>query len=49
MKSTNLDLNTQQTTIDNSSPAIYVLWDKATQQAVINNFPGSKVTSRAYK
>ena len=46
----NLTLNpeTQLVTVDDSSPTISVLWDRAVQQAVINTAPGPTIASRAY-
>ncbi|MEM9483747.1 MAG: DUF6851 domain-containing protein [Cyanobacteria bacterium P01_F01_bin.116] len=46
----NLILNpdTQLVTVDDPSPTVSVLWDRAVQQAVINTTPGPTVASRAY-
>ncbi|NET41373.1 DUF6851 domain-containing protein [Okeania sp. SIO2B3] len=46
----NLTLNpeTQLVTVENPTPSISVLWDRAVQQAVINTSPGPTVASRAY-
>jgi tRNA 2-thiocytidine biosynthesis protein TtcA len=46
--SLNLDPETQLVTVDNPTPTISVLWDRAVQQAVINTSPGPTVASRAY-
>lgn len=43
-----LNPQTQLVTVDDDSPSISVLWDRAVQQAVINNSPGPTVASRAY-
>ncbi|MGB3508030.1 MAG: DUF6851 domain-containing protein [Microcoleaceae cyanobacterium] len=44
-----LDPETQLVTVDDSSPSISVLWDRAVQQAVINTSPASPtIASRAY-
>lgn len=43
-----LDPETQLVTVDDSSPSISVLWDRAVQQAVINTSPGPTIASRAY-
>lgn len=43
-----LNPQTQFVTVDNNSPTISVLWDKAVQLAVINAAPGPTVASRAY-
>ncbi|MGK7922554.1 MAG: DUF6851 domain-containing protein [Trichodesmium sp.] len=46
----NLTLNseTQLVTVNDTSPTISVLWDRAIQQAVINTAPGPTIASRAY-
>ncbi|NET25051.1 DUF6851 domain-containing protein [Okeania sp. SIO1I7] len=46
----NLTLNpeTQLVTVEDATPSISVLWDRAVQQAVINTAPGPTVASRAY-
>ncbi len=43
-----LDSETQLVTVDDDSPSISVLWDRAVQQTVINESPGPTVASRAY-
>ena len=45
-----LDLNvdTQLVTVDDSSPTVSVLWDRVTQEAVIDTAPGPTIASRAY-
>ena len=45
-----LDLNvdTQLVTVDDPSPTVSVLWDRVTQQAVIDTAPGPTIASRAY-
>ena len=43
-----LNPNTQLVTVDNPTPSISVLWDRAVQQAVINTAPGPTIASRAY-
>ena len=43
-----LDPETQLVTVDDSSPTISVLWDRAAQQAVINTALGPTIGSRAY-
>ncbi|MGD1806522.1 DUF6851 domain-containing protein [Dapis sp. BLCC M126] len=40
--------NTQLVTVNDPSPSISVLWDRAVQQAVINSRVGPTVASRAY-
>ncbi|MDY6939727.1 MAG: vanadium-dependent haloperoxidase [Cyanobacteriota bacterium] len=44
----NLDPETQLVTVDDTSPTVSVLWDRAVQQAVIELSPGPTVASRAY-
>jgi len=44
----NVDLETQLVTVNDSSPSISVLWDRAVQQAVINTAVGPTIASRAY-
>ncbi|MDY7003809.1 MAG: calcium-binding protein [Cyanobacteriota bacterium] len=46
----NLILNpdTQLVTVEDATPSISVLWDRAVQQAVINTSPGPTIASRAY-
>jgi len=48
MNELQLDPNTQLVTVDDPSPTISVLWDRAVQQAVINTAPGPTIASRAY-
>ncbi len=48
MNELQLDPNTQLVTVENLSPTISVLWDRAVQQAVINTRVGPTVASRAY-
>ncbi|WP_019507819.1 vanadium-dependent haloperoxidase [Pleurocapsa sp. PCC 7319] len=43
-----LDSETQLVTVDDPTPTVSVLWDRAVQQAVINTSPGPTVASRAY-
>ncbi|NES03976.1 MAG: calcium-binding protein [Okeania sp. SIO2F4] len=43
-----VDPETQLVTVEDVSPSISVLWDRAVQQAVINTAPGPTVASRAY-
>ncbi len=45
----NLTVNpeTQLVTVENTSPTVSVLWDRAVQQAVINTAPGPTIGSRA--
>ena len=43
-----LNPDTQLVTVDDASPTISVLWDRAVQQAVINTAPGPTIASRAY-
>lgn len=43
-----LDPQTQLVTVEDDSPTVSVLWDRAVQQAVINTAPGPTVASRAY-
>ena len=40
--------DTQLVTVDDPSPTISVLWDRAVQQAVIDTAPGPTIASRAY-
>jgi Ca2+-binding RTX toxin-like protein len=49
-ESVDLQVNpdTQLVTVNDSSPTVSVMWDKAVQQAVINTSPGPTVASRAY-
>ena len=44
----NVDPDTQLVTVDDLSPSISVLWDRAVQQAVIKTSPGPTIASRAY-
>ncbi|MEY2858476.1 MAG: hypothetical protein RLZZ74_2789, partial [Cyanobacteriota bacterium] len=39
---------TQLVTLEDPSPTVSVLWDRAIQQAVVNTAPGPTVASRAY-
>ena len=43
-----LNPETQLVTVDDPSPTVSVLWDRAAQQAVINTAVGPTVASRAY-
>jgi Ca2+-binding RTX toxin-like protein len=43
-----LDPETQLVTVDEPSPTISVLWDRAAQEAVINTAVGPTIASRAY-
>ncbi|NET41693.1 DUF6851 domain-containing protein [Okeania sp. SIO2B3] len=43
-----VDPETQLVTVEDASPSISVLWDRAVQKAVINTAPGPTVASRAY-
>ena len=43
-----LNTATQLVTVDDSSPTVSVLWDRAVQQAVINTAVGPTIASRAY-
>lgn len=43
-----LNSDTQLVTVEDASPTISVLWDRAVQQAVINTAPGPTIASRAY-
>lgn len=43
-----LNPETQLVTVDDPSPTVSVLWDRAVQLAVINTAPGPTVASRAY-
>ena len=43
-----LNTETQLVTVEDSSPTISVLWDRAVQQAVINTAVGPTIASRAY-
>lgn len=40
--------DSQYVTVDDPSPTISVLWDRAVQKAVINTAPGPTIASRAY-
>lgn len=44
----NLHPDTQLVTVDDPSSTVSVLWDRATQQAVIDTAPGPTIGSRAY-
>ncbi len=44
----NVDPETQLVTVEDSSPTISIIWDRAVQQAVINEAPGPTIASRAY-
>ena len=46
--SLNINPDTQLVTVEDSTPTISVLWDRAVQQAVINTSVGPTVASRAY-
>ncbi|MEM1169299.1 MAG: DUF6851 domain-containing protein [Cyanobacteria bacterium P01_H01_bin.35] len=48
MNELQLDPNTQLVTVNDPSPTISVLWDRAVQQAVINTRVGPTIASRAY-
>ncbi|WP_143437904.1 vanadium-dependent haloperoxidase, partial [Hydrocoleum sp. CS-953] len=48
MNELQVDPNTQLVTVNDPSPSISVLWDRAVQQAVINSRVGPTVASRAY-
>ena len=43
-----LDVDTQLVTVDDPSPTVSVLWDRVTQEAVIDTAPGPTIASRAY-
>jgi hypothetical protein len=43
-----IDPVTQLVTVNDPTPTISVMWDKAVQQAVINTSPGPTIGSRAY-
>ena len=43
-----LNSDSQLVTVDDPSPSISVLWDRAAQEAVINTAPGPTIASRAY-
>ena len=43
-----LNPDTQYVTVDDPSPTISVMWDRAAQQAVINTAVGPTIASRAY-
>ena len=43
-----IDSETQLVTVEDASPSVSVLWDRAIQQAVINTAPGPTIASRAY-
>lgn len=44
----NLQPDTQLVTVDDPSPTVSVLWDRAVQKAVIDATPGPTIGSRAY-
>ena len=44
----NLEPDTQLVTVDDHSPTVSVLWNRAVQQAVIDTSPGPTIASRAY-
>ena len=44
----NVDYNTQLVTVDDPTPSISVLWDRAVQQAAIDTALGPTIVSRAY-
>ena len=48
MSKLQLTTSTQLVTVEDSSPTVSVLWDKAVQQAVINTAVGPTIASRAY-
>ncbi|MEL6481659.1 MAG: DUF6851 domain-containing protein, partial [Pseudomonadota bacterium] len=39
---------TQLVTVDDASPSVSVIWDRAVQEAVIEASPGPTIASRAY-
>jgi len=39
---------TQLVTVEDATPTVSVLWDRAVQEAVINTSPGPTIASRAY-
>ena len=43
-----LDAQTQLVTVEDSSPTVSVLWNRAMSQAIINTSPGPTIASRAY-
>ena len=48
MSDLTLNKSTQQVTVEDPTPTVSVLWDRAVQQAVINTFVGPTIASRAY-
>ena len=44
----NLNPGSQRVTVDDPTPTISILWDRAVQEAVIDTAPGPTVASRAY-
>ena len=44
----NINPETQLVTVDDSSPTVSVVWDRAVQQAVIETAPGPTIASRSY-
>ena len=48
MSELNLHTDTQLVTVNDPTPSISVLWDRAVQQAVIDTAPGPTIGSRAY-
>lgn len=44
----NVDYNTQLVTVDDPTPSISVVWDRAVQQAAIDTVYGPTIVSRAY-
>ena len=44
----NLDPETQLVTVDDPTPTVSVIWDRAVQNAVIETAPGPTIASRAY-
>ena len=44
----NINPETQLVTVDDKSPTVSVIWDRAVQQAVIETAPGPTIASRSY-
>ena len=44
----NINPETQLVTVNDTSPTVSVIWDRAVQQAVIETAPGPTIASRAY-
>ena len=44
----NINPETQLVTVDDQSPTVSVIWDRAVQQAVIETSPGPTIASRSY-